>query len=141
MSYLVDTCVVSEPTKPRPAPGVVAWLRDADPDSLFLSVLTLGEIEKGIERLLASKRKRELRSWFERVRAEAGDRIIAVDEAISIEWGRLLARAEKRGDVLPAIDALLGATAAVHGLTVVTRNSSDIGRTGAPILDPWHDPR
>ena len=137
MSYLVDTCVVSEPTKPRPAPGVVAWLREADPDSLFLSVLTLGEIEKGIERLLASKRKRELRRWFERVRAEAGDRMIAIDDAIAIEWGRLLAYAEKRGDVLPAIDALLGATAIVHGLTVVTRNTSDIRRSGAPILDPW----
>ena len=141
MSYLVDTCVVSEPTKPRPAPSVVAWLRTADPDSLFLSVLTLGEIEKGIERLLASKRKRELRRWFERVRAEASERIIAVDDAIAIEWGRLLARAEKRGEMLPAIDALLGATAVVHGLTVVTRNTSDIRRTGAPILDPWHDER
>jgi toxin FitB len=137
VSYLVDTCVASEPTKPRPTPSVVAWLQEADPESLFLSVLTLGEIEKGIERLPVSKRRRELRRWFEHVRAEAADRIIAVDDVIAVEWGRLLVRAEKRGDRLPVIDALLGASAIVHGLTVVTRNSSDIRRTGAPILDPW----
>jgi predicted nucleic acid-binding protein len=137
VSYLLDTCVVSEATKPRPDPRVLAWLEHADPESLFLSVITLGEIEKGIERLGTGRRKRELRRWFERVRAEAADRVLAVDDPVALEWGRLLGRAERRGDVLPAIDALLGATAIVHGLTVVTRNSSDIGRTGAAVFDPW----
>jgi predicted nucleic acid-binding protein len=137
VSYLLDTCVVSEPTKPRPAPAVVAWLRSADPESLYLSVLTLGEIEKGIERLPANARRRALRHWLEQVRAQTEDRIVAVDDAIATEWGRLLARAEKRGETLPAIDALIGASAIVRGLTVVTRNASDIGRAGAAILDPW----
>jgi toxin FitB len=137
VSYLVDTCVVSEPTKPRPATKVVAWLREAAPEALYFSVLTFGEIEKGIERLTGSARRRNLRAWMERVRALSADRILPVDEAVAIEWGRLLARAEKRGEVLPAIDALLGATAIVHDLTVVTRNTSDIGRTGARLVDPW----
>jgi predicted nucleic acid-binding protein len=137
VSYLLDTCVVSEPTKPRPSPAVLDWLRAVDPESCYLSVLTLGEIEKGIERLAAGGRRRALRHWLEGVRAEAVDRVVVVDDAIATEWGRLLARAEKRGDVLPVIDALLGATAIVRGLTVVTRNSSDIVRTGAAIFDPW----
>ncbi|MFI5307523.1 MAG: type II toxin-antitoxin system VapC family toxin [Polyangiales bacterium] len=137
MSYLLDTCVVSEPTKPRPSPDVIDWLRNEDPESCYLSVLTLGELEKGIERLASGARKRALRRWLETVRAEAADRVIAVDDAIATEWGRALARAEKQGQALPVIDALLGATAIVRGLTVVTRNGSDIARTGAAILDPW----
>jgi len=104
---------------------------------MYLSVLTLGEIEKGIERLASSARKRALRKWLERVRTESEGRVIAVDDAIATEWGRLLARAEKRGHTLPVIDAMLGATALVRGLTVVTRNNSDIARTGASIFDPW----
>ena len=137
MSYLLDTCVVSEPTKPRPAARVVAWLQEADPESLYISVLTFGELEKGIERLAESQRKRGYRLWLERVRGQAAHRVLTVDDPIASEWGRMLARAEKKGSPLPVIDALLAATAIVHGLTIVTRNDSDIARTGASILDPW----
>lgn len=137
MSYLLDTCVVSEPTKPRPAAPVLAWLRSVDAGSMHLSVLTIGELERGIERLADGARKRGLRSWLEELRGEAQERLLPVTDAIATEWGRLLASAEKRGGVLPVVDALIGATAIVHGLTVVTRNTSDIARTGAAILDPW----
>lgn len=137
MSYLLDTCVVSETTKPRPAATVLAWLKTADPVSLHVCVITLGEIEKGIERLPVSRQQGRLRRWAEQLRSEWQGGILDVDEAAAIEWGRILARAERRGEQLPVIDALIGATAVVHGLAVVTRNSSDIGRTGAAIFDPW----
>jgi predicted nucleic acid-binding protein len=137
MTYLVDTCVVSETTKPKPSRSVLAWLEAADPESLYLSVLAIGELERGIERLASGRRKRELRTWLEHVRRAAGERVLAVDEAVAVEWGRMIVRAEKRGESIPVVDALIGATAAVRGLVVVTRNRSDIGRTGVAILDPW----
>jgi predicted nucleic acid-binding protein len=137
MSYLLDTCVISEQTKSRPAPSVVAWLKGADPEALHLSVLTLAELEKGVERLPVGAQKTRLRRWVGQVRAESAERIIAVDDAIATEWGRMLARAETSGHPLPVIDAMIGATAIVHGLSVVTRNTSDIARTGAAIVDPW----
>jgi predicted nucleic acid-binding protein len=139
MSYLLDTCVVSEPTKPRPAASVVAWVRTARPESLYLSVLTLGELEQGIGKLSDGRRRRELTSWLESVRWAADGRILPVDDTVAIEWGRMLARSERQGQTLPVVDALLGATAIVHGLTVVTRNTSDIVRTGAQVIDPWQD--
>jgi predicted nucleic acid-binding protein len=139
MSYLLDTCVVSEQTKPQPATPVVEWLRAVDPEALYLSVLTLGELEKGIERLSAGTRKVKLRKWLEELRAKSAGRIIAIDDPIATQWGHLLARTEGKGAPLPVIDALIGATAIVRGLTVVTRNRSDIARTGAAIVDPWEN--
>jgi toxin FitB len=137
VSYLLDTCVVSEPTRPRPATSVIAWLQSTAPESLYLSVLTLGELEKGIERLSDGRRRKQLRQWLQAIRVASEERILGVDDAIATEWGRMLARGENQGRPLPVIDALLAATAIVHGLTVVTRNSSDIARTGAALLDPW----
>ena len=137
MSYLVDTCVVSELTRPRPSPAVTAWLGSVDPDSLYVSALTFGELEKGIERLATGSKKTSLRHWAEELRTEWRARSLPVDEVVAIEWGRMLARAETRGKPLPVIDALIAATAIVNGLTVVTRNEADISRTGAAIFDPW----
>lgn len=137
MNYLLDTCAISETTKPRPARAFVEWLRQRDPESLFVSVLTIGELEKGIERLPGTTKRNQLRTWFEKLRFELHDRILPVNETIAVEWGRLLANSERRGRSLPVVDALLGATAIVHGLTLVTRNTSDIERAGARIFDPW----
>ncbi len=139
MSYLLDTCVISEPTKPRPSASVLAWLRTVDASSLYLSVLTIGELERGVERLVDGARKRHLRRWLEDVRGESAERLLPVTDAIATEWGRVLASAEKRGRVPPVVDALIAATAIVHGLTVVTRNTSDVAGSGAPILDPWRE--
>jgi toxin FitB len=137
VSYLLDTCVISEPTKPKPATSVLDWIRSADSEALYLSVLTLGEIERGVARIPDSQRKRRLRNWFEQLRSESEGRILDVNEAVAIEWGRIAARAETQGITIPVVDALLGATAIVNGLTVVTRNTSDIVRTGVPVVDPW----
>ena len=137
MAYLIDTCVFSEFTKPRPSKVVEAWFSTVEEGSEHASVLTLGEIERGIGRLAMSKRRRALERWFAELRGRLDGYILAVDGAVALEWGRMTARAELAGHPLPVVDALIGATAIIHGLTVVTRNTSDIARTGAPVIDPW----
>ena len=137
MAYLIDTCALSEFTKPKPAPSVDAWFTAMPEGSDHVSVLTLGELEKGIKKLATSKRRSTLERWFGDLRDRFAGRILPIDEAISLEWGRLAARCEQAGTSIPVIDALIGATAVVHGLSVVTRNASDIARSGAPIVDPW----
>ena len=138
MSFLLDTNVVSEWTKPRPNPGVVEWLGQVDEDEVFLSVVTFAELRHGIERLPISTRRRQLDEWLRNelpVRFEA--RIIGVDGAIADEWGRLVARREGRGRPIQAMDALIAATAQVHGLTLVTRNTADFHPSVKSILNPW----
>jgi predicted nucleic acid-binding protein len=137
MDYLIDTCVFSEFTKPRPNPSVDQLVSGIAEASQFVSVLTLGELEKGVHKLPRSRRRNQLERWFAALRTRLDERTLPVDAAVALEWGRISAEAEKRGQPLPVIDAILGATAIVNGLTVVTRNSSDIGRTGAKVLDPW----
>src|SRR5262249_16424507 len=137
MAYLIDTCALSEFTKPKPASSVDAWFSRLPDGSDFVSVLTLGELEKGIAKLATSRRRASLEKWFGDLRDRFSGRVLVVDEPVALEWGRMTARAELAGNPLPSIDALLGATAIVHGLAVVTRNTSDIARTGAPIIDPW----
>ncbi|HJS92598.1 MAG TPA: type II toxin-antitoxin system VapC family toxin [Steroidobacteraceae bacterium] len=138
MSFLLDTNVVSEWTKPRPNPGVVEWLAEVNEDEVFLSVVTFAELRHGIERLAPSARRRRLEEWLSNdlpLRFEA--RIIAVDGAIADEWGRLLARREARGEPIHAMDALIAATAQVHGLTLVTRNEVDFQTSVKSVLNPW----
>jgi predicted nucleic acid-binding protein len=136
--YLLDTCVVSEFVKPRPSAKVVAWLAERPEVATHLSVLTLGEIEKGITRLPSSRRRRELAQWLEQeLRPRFRGRILQVGEEIAVLWGRLHGEAELRGEPLPVVDCLIAATALTHDLTVVTRNISDIARAGARVDDPW----
>lgn len=138
MRYLLDTCVVSEFARPQPNPNVLAWLGVREEQSLFLSVLTLGELQKGIEKLPSSRRRTALQEWLNQdMRERFAGRLLPVSEDIALTWGRLQGEAERLGRMLPAIDALIGATALVHGLVVVTRNEQDIGRTGARVIDPW----
>ena len=138
MSFLLDTNVVSEWTKPRPNLGVVAWLARVDEDEVFLSVVTFAELRHGIERLPAGARRRRLDEWLGRelpVRFEG--RIVGVDGAIADEWGRLVARREARGRAIQAMDALIAATVQVHGLTLVTRNTADFESSVKLLLNPW----
>jgi predicted nucleic acid-binding protein len=138
MSFLVDTNVISEATRPRPDDGVVRWLKSAGGPSLFVSVLTLGEIRKGIEKLRSGARKDSLRAWLEsEIPAWFEGRILPVDAAVADRWGRLVAAA---GRTIPAVDSLLAATALVHGLRLVTRNRADYSFPGLEILDPWEPP-
>ena len=134
MSFLVDTCVLSELVKPRPSPRVSEWCSAAPPETLFVSVLTLGEIRKGIEKLPQGRRRARIVAWLEReLPAWFEDRMLPVDAGVANEWGRLMAR---RGS-LPAIDGLIAATALHHRLAVVTRNESDFAASGVDLLNPW----
>lgn len=138
MAYLLDTCVLSELTKPRPDPGVVRWLEDAEESSLHLSVLTLGELEKGSARLAPSARRRRIEQWVRRdLAARFQGRVLDVDRRVAERWGALCGAAEARGEPLPVIDALIAATGEVHGLEVVTRNTADLERCGARCVNPW----
>jgi predicted nucleic acid-binding protein len=139
--FLLDTNVISELIKARPAPKVVHWVDSVDESLLFLSVLTLGEIEKGIAALAPVSKRRRLEAWLEaELRPRFADRILPVDEGVARSWGRLAGEMEGRGGgLLPVIDGLLAATALVHELVLVTRNSKDFIPTGAPVLNPWED--
>jgi toxin FitB len=132
--YLLDTNVVSETRKSRPDGGVIAFLSAAEPTGLFLSVLTLGELRKGV----AAKRRTDpatadqLGAWVDGIETTFADRVLPIDAAIARRWGEL--SADKS---LPVIDTLIAATAIDHGLTLVTRNLRDVQTTGVPFLDPW----
>ena len=135
MSYLIDTNVLSELRWRDPDANVVRWLADRPASTLYLSVLTLGELRKGIEGLPEGDRKRRLLDWLEvELPAYFAGRILPVDATVADRWGRLLAQA---GRPVPAIDSLLAATALVHGLTLVTRNLRDFPHPELLVLDPW----
>jgi predicted nucleic acid-binding protein len=138
VSFLLDTNVVSEWTKPRPNAGVIEWLEQVEEDEVFLSVVTFAELRHGIERLPAGSRRRRLDEWLRQdlpLRFDA--RIVGVDGAIADEWGRLVARREARGRPIHAMDALIAATAQVHDLTLVTRNTADFQASVKSLLNPW----
>ena len=138
MRYLLDTCVISELVAKRPAAHVVDWVDSLDPDGVYLSVITIGEIQKGIERLPSSRRKTQLQAWlgdelFRRFRG----RIVPLDEDVLRTWGRLTARLEAQGLTLPAIDTLLAASALHGDFILVTRNEADFSATGVRLHNPW----
>jgi predicted nucleic acid-binding protein len=136
--FLLDTNVISELIKSEPDSNVLRWIDDTEETILFLSVLTLGEIRNGIERLNPGKRRGRLESWLTiDLRLRFQDRILSIDEAIAERWGVLSARAVRKGRPVPAIDGLLVATALHHDLMLVTRNDTDVRGTGVPTLNPW----
>jgi hypothetical protein len=135
LSYLVDTNVLSELRRRDPNVNVVRWMADRPATTLHLSVLTLGELRKGVEGMAEGARKRRLLDWLEvELPAFFAGRILPVDATVADRWGRLLAQA---GRPLPAIDSLLAATALAHGLTLITRNLRDFQHPNLPVLDPW----
>jgi len=138
MNYILDTNVISELVARKPNIKVIAWLEKVDPDNIYLSVITLGEIKKGIEKLSASKRKNTLDSWFkEELLTRFHNRILLLDLPILLTWGELTARLEISGTPLPAIDSLLAATALQNEFTLVTRNTGDFQLAGISLYDPW----
>jgi predicted nucleic acid-binding protein len=135
LSYLIDTNVLSELRRRDPDAKVVRWMSERPASTLYLSVLTLGELRKGIEGLPEGERKRRLLDWLEvELPAFFAGRILPVDATVADRWGRLVAQA---GRPLPAIDSLLAATALTHGLTLITRNLKDFQHPDLPVLDPW----
>jgi toxin FitB len=137
--FLLDTNVVSELMKPRPNAGVVAWVDGTAEDMLHLSVLTIGEVRKGVDLLEDDDPKRAaLQSWLSRdVRIRFAERLLVFDAGVAERWGQIEALARKRRVTLPTIDAQLAATALHHNLTFVTRNTGDVASTGVAVFNPW----
>lgn len=130
--YLLDTCVWSDAR--RRVPSVLAWLGAANPASLFLSVITVGEMTKGVA-LRARKdavAAVSLENWLDDLRGTHADRILPIDEAVAVAWGQMMATRN-----LPIADALIAATARIHALVLVTRNVADFAGTGIEIVNPW----
>jgi toxin FitB len=137
VSFLLDTCVLSELTRPKPHANVIRWFEAQDAAALFVSVLTIGEIEKGIAALPTGRKKVALSGWLATLRSTYSDRVLSIDAAIAATWGRAAARIERGGGRLAVVDGLIAATAVHHGYTVVTRNVADFANTGVALLDAW----
>jgi predicted nucleic acid-binding protein len=138
LKYLLDTCIISELIKLSPSESVIEWINNIPEDNLYLSVVTIGEIQKGITKLADSKKKLNLQSWLDNdLFNRFSTKIISLDKDICLTWGIITANAEKRGKKLASIDSLIAATAIKMNLTLVTRNTSDMIESGANILDPF----
>ncbi len=135
MSYLLDTNVLSELRRKTPNAGVVEWFSKRPSTTMFLSVLTIGELRKGIEAVIEPSRKMTLLDWLEAdLPIFFSGRILSIDARVADRWGKIVAAA---GRPLPAVDSLIGATAAHHGLSLVTRNVKDFVDMGLDIINPW----
>ena len=136
--FLLDTNVISELVRPRPDPRVVHWMDTTDEELFFLSVLTLGEIRKGITVLTHPARKVRLEAWLSsNLLPRFEGRILPIDQAIAERWGQITGSLATQGSPLPVIDGLLAATALDHNLTLVTRNTRDVALTRVAVFDPW----
>lgn len=138
MNYLLDTCLVSELIKRAPEPQVIEWVRQQDEQRLYLSVLTIGEVQAGIAKLTDANRAEKLKAWLDDdLQARFDGRILDVTPRVARIWGRFQGQAKKEGKPLPAVDSLIAATALDLCGAVVTRNVGDVERTGVQIFDPW----
>jgi predicted nucleic acid-binding protein len=138
LNILLDTCVLAELRNPKGSAAVRSALARSLDESLYLSVLTVGEIAKGIALLAASKKKRELTAWLAGLEGLFADRIVPVDRETATIWGEVTARAARKAIVIPAVDGLLAATAMRHGMRLWTRNSRHFEATGVLLFDPWN---
>ena len=139
MSFLLDTCAISELSKTTPVSGFVEWLDSCDEDMLNICSVTLGELRYGIDLLSDGKRKMRLLTWFEMIRASYVGHIIDVSQDAFLRWGMLRAECKKAGRPLPMADGLIASVAIVEGLTVVTRNTCDFDGLGVELINPWNE--
>ena len=137
MKVLLDTCTLAELRKPSPNAAVVAAIRAIPDARLYVSVLSVGELVKGIGLLAAGKKHDSLAAWLAALESQFSDRILGIDSETAKLWGELTARAQKKGVAIPATDGLLAATALRHGLHVMTRNTKHFEASGALVIDPW----
>jgi len=137
VKYLLDTCLLSELVRPAPHPAVLDWMGARASADLFVSALTLAELERGIVRLPPSRRQSELAHWLTGVQAGFGQRALAFTRDTAGYWARLCAQTEAAGKPMAAFDSLTAATALEHGLAVVTRNVSDFVSAPVVLINPW----
>lgn len=138
MTYLLDTCLISKLVAKQPNQQVLDWLDAQVPEILYLSVITIGEIAKGISKLTASKRKESLTTWLnETLPNRFEHRILSIDVSTMLLWGNLVGQLESWGRPLPVMDSLIAAIALQNSLSLVTRNENDFAGTGVVIVNPW----
>lgn len=138
MNYLLDTCLLSELRKSEPDAGVAGWISDMDEARLFVSVLSLGEIQKGVAKLKNGRRKNAFQHWLEHdLLRRFDERILPLDLDMALEWGLVSAVNDSHGKPAPVIDALLAVTAITRNLTLVTRNDKDFSGFPVKVLNPW----
>ena len=136
--YLLDTCLVSELIRAKPNKNVMNWIESLEEEMFYLSVLTLGEIQKGISKLSDRKRRSIFFEWLENdLIARFEGRILPITVDVAVKWGEISVEAEKRGFKLPVVDTLIAATAIVSNFMVVTRNIDDLQKAGAKVINPW----
>jgi predicted nucleic acid-binding protein len=140
VSWLLDTNVICEPTRSAPSPRVVEWLRSVPSSEAHASIITLGEIRRGILRLPSGQKRRKLEKWMrEEFQPAFEGRLLPLGEEEITAWAELLAELEKRGRSMPAIDSLIAATALARDLTIATRNTEDFAHSGARVFNPWRE--
>ena len=141
MNYLLDTNVISELISKRPDRKVVEWLDRLDPNTVYLSVITIGEIRKGIEKLPLSKRRGRVKEWLEDdLLPRFHGRILEITIEVILVWGELVGRLEKEGRSITAIDSLVAAIALQGNYRLVTRNERDFKHSGVTMINPWKEP-
>lgn len=137
MKFLLDTCVISALRKPQENISLVEWISNVDESDLYLSAVTIGELEKGVSRLPESKKKAAVSEWVRHaVTNRFGNRVLPIDAAVAACWGDLIVAREKKGKTLPILDAFIAATAIVADCTIVTRNTKDFADCGVRLLNP-----
>jgi predicted nucleic acid-binding protein len=137
MAYLLDTNALSEFLKRTPNRNVIDWFARTDESDQFISVFSIGEIQKGIKKLASSRRRNELQPWFDQLIIRYQTRILPFGLETAKIWGKLLIDAERRGQLIPIVDSQIAATAIEHDLTIITRNTSDFSAAKASVLDIW----
>lgn len=140
MKYLLDTNVISELISRRPDPKVISWIDGLDPDTVYLSVITIGEIQRGVEKLSDTESKPTIQEWLHNdLLLRFQGRIVPITTSVALAWGTLTAALERNGRLLPAIDSLVAAIARDGGYVLVTRNISDFAGAGIPVINPWDE--
>ena len=138
MKYLLDTCVISELVAKQPSEKVIDWIDNIEQESVYLSVITIGEIYKGIEKLPESKRKINLQKWLnDELIIRFRGKILLVDSDVMLVWGELTGRLDIEGKRMPAIDSLIAAIAIHNNCSLVTRNEDDFKNVALSIINPW----
>lgn len=138
MKYLIDTCVISELRRPQPDEGVVRFVEQTRFDH-WLSVLTLGELLRGLNAMTPGKRRDELGRWIHQIEVDYSPRIVPIDQGTVHVWGEVTGELRRKGIQVATADGLIAATAIQHGIHVVTRNVKDFHPTGVPVINPWKD--
>lgn len=137
MKYMLDTCVLSELVKSSPDAKVLQWFEARKPHELCISSMTLGELQRGVNRLAPSKRRSALTPWLEEIESGFDDRVLAYDAKVAKVWAQMTVDAEASGKSIAAFDSIIAATARAYGCKLVTRNVRDFTNAGVETIDPW----